>query len=85
MKRKAPNRNPVARHAGRFNHATVFRDRTRYSRKPKHKGRESFSMAVSTAAMAKDSRPELVIRQSLDAVSVSTSPAMRHLAGSHIL
>ena len=52
MKRKTQNRNPVARHAGRFNHATVFRDRTRYSRKPKHKGRESSAITVSAAVMA---------------------------------
>lgn len=53
MKRKTPTRNPVARHAGRFNRATVFRDRTRYSRKPKHKGRESFAVSVAQADTAK--------------------------------
>lgn len=35
-----PSNNPVAKFAGQFNRATVFADRTRYRRKPKHQGRE---------------------------------------------
>ena len=34
--------NPVARHAGKFNRNTVFRDRTKYSRRLKHKTRDAF-------------------------------------------
>ena len=32
-------RNPVAKHAGKFNRAAVFRDARTYSRKQKHRGR----------------------------------------------
>jgi hypothetical protein len=53
MKHKIPRRNPVARHAGRFNRAETFRDRTRYRRKPKHKGREPFAETVFKAVSAK--------------------------------
>lgn len=38
MKRKTPKRNPVARHAHRFNRSGAFRDRTKYTRRAKHKG-----------------------------------------------
>ncbi len=46
MKQKQRRRNPVARNAGRFNRAATFRDRTRYARNPKHKGREPFAVAA---------------------------------------
>lgn len=36
----APPNNPVAKFAVRFNRSAVFGDRTRYSRKSKHKGSE---------------------------------------------
>lgn len=31
------SRNFVAKHAGKFNRAATFRDRTKYQRSPKHK------------------------------------------------
>ena len=36
-------RNPVARYAAQFQKAFRFRDRTKYRRHNKHKGRESYS------------------------------------------
>ncbi|MGR9100277.1 MAG: DUF7230 family protein [Gammaproteobacteria bacterium] len=38
--------NPVARHAHRFNKAQAFRDKTKYSRKAKHKSAEPFPMTT---------------------------------------
>ena len=46
MKRKSRQPSPVAKHNRRFNRAVVFRDRTAYRRKPKHKGREPFAIAA---------------------------------------
>jgi hypothetical protein len=40
------NRNPVAKFAGRFNRAATFRDRSKYRRNAKHKGREPFSLSI---------------------------------------
>ena len=40
------NRSPVAKFAGRFNRATTFRDRSKYRRNAKHKGREPFSLSI---------------------------------------
>ncbi len=40
------NRNPVAKFARRFNRATSFRDRSKYRRNAKHKGREPFSLSI---------------------------------------
>lgn len=40
-----PPTNPVAKFAARFNKAVVFQDKTRYSRKRKHKSREPFPMS----------------------------------------
>jgi hypothetical protein len=37
-KEKRPRINPVAKHAGKFNKAKVFEDKTKYSRKKKSKG-----------------------------------------------
>ncbi len=37
-------KNPVARHAYKVNRSVVFKDRTQYRRKTKHKGLESFAM-----------------------------------------
>ncbi len=53
MNRKSarpPRRNPVARHAARFQRARVFRDRTKYRRHDKHKGRESWPVCVACSA-----------------------------------
>lgn len=36
-------KNPVARHAFKFNRSTVFKDRTRYRRTDKNKGLEPFA------------------------------------------
>ncbi len=44
--RPPDKRNPVAKYGSRLNRATVYRDRSKYSRRCKHKGRESFSLAV---------------------------------------
>ena len=37
-KDKHTRRNPVAKHAGKFNKAKTFKDRTKYSRKDRLKG-----------------------------------------------
>ena len=37
MNGRPVKRNPVAKHAGKFNKAKVFRDKTKYSRKDKTK------------------------------------------------
>jgi hypothetical protein len=42
-----PLRNPVAKHAGKFNRAATFRDRRAYTRKDKHKGREPFPIRAA--------------------------------------
>jgi len=44
-KNRPPGRtNPVAKHGARFNRAATFRDRSKYRRNTKHKGREPFSL-----------------------------------------
>lgn len=43
----APNHNPVAKFAGKFNRAATFRDARAYTRKPKHKGREPFPIRAA--------------------------------------
>lgn len=53
MKKAVSRRNPVARNAGRFNRAATFRDRSKYSRKPKHRGREPFAVPTPAAGTAK--------------------------------
>ena len=40
-------RNPVARHAGKFNRSTVFKDRTRYRRTDKHQGLKPFASFIA--------------------------------------
>jgi hypothetical protein len=45
-------RNPVAKHAHRANRATVFRDRTQYSRKTKHRAREPFPLRGSLPVLS---------------------------------
>ncbi len=46
-KRRKPERsNPVAKFAAQFNRATVFRDRSKYRRKAKHRGVESFALQI---------------------------------------
>jgi hypothetical protein len=37
-------KNPVAKFAGQFNKAQVFKDKTKYQRNAKHKGQEPFPM-----------------------------------------
>lgn len=37
-------KNPVAKFAHQFNKAQVFKDKTKYQRKAKHKGKEPFLM-----------------------------------------
>lgn len=39
--------NPVAKYGGRINRAATFRDRSKYRRKDKHKGREPFSLPAA--------------------------------------
>ncbi|MCH9699560.1 MAG: hypothetical protein K0U68_15780 [Gammaproteobacteria bacterium] len=57
MSRKKPAdqkpvvRNPVAKHAHRFNRSTVFADKTRYSRKIKHKGQDPAPVPVQVAGI----------------------------------
>jgi hypothetical protein len=51
-----PPTNPVAKFAARFNKAVVFQDKTRYSRKRKHKSREPFPIVLPCGAMGKGSR-----------------------------
>ena len=43
-------RNPVARYAARFQRASTFRDRTKYRRHNKHKGRESYPVRSAFSA-----------------------------------
>jgi len=43
---KPSRRNPVAKYAAQFQRAASFRDRTKYSRTAKHKGREPFPLAA---------------------------------------
>lgn len=40
-------KNPVAKFAHQFNKAHVFKDKTKYQRKAKHKGKEPFPMMLS--------------------------------------
>lgn len=40
-------KNPVAKYAGQFNKAQVFKDKTKYQRKAKHKGREPFIVLLN--------------------------------------
>ena len=42
-----PLRNPVAKHAGRLQRAATFRDRSKYQRHAKHKGREPFPLSIA--------------------------------------
>lgn len=39
-------KNPVAKYAGQFNKAQAFKDKTKYQRGAKHKGREPFIMSL---------------------------------------
>ncbi len=41
--------NPVAKHAHNFNRSVVFADKTRYTRKTKHKGLDPVPMTVDSA------------------------------------
>ena len=44
---KPSRRNPVAKYAARFQRAASFRDRTKYRRTTKHKGREPFPLSAA--------------------------------------
>lgn len=44
--REPPRRNPVAKYATRYQRAFAFRDRTKYRRHNKHKGRESWPVCT---------------------------------------
>ncbi len=44
-------RNPVAKHAHNFNRNTVFADKTRYTRKTKHKGLDPVPMPVDSTVI----------------------------------
>jgi len=46
-----PPRNPVAKNAHRFNRSAVFADKTRYSRKIKHKGQDPVPMPVASVGI----------------------------------
>ncbi len=45
--------NPVARHAHKTNRCIAFRDRSKYTRKTKHNGPESWPMAVVQPLLAR--------------------------------
>lgn len=44
---RPPRRNPVAKHAARLLKAVSFRDRSKYRRHDKHKGRDPYPVAVA--------------------------------------
>ncbi len=46
-----PCRNPVAKHAHNFNRSVVFAEKTRYTRKTKHKGLDPVPMAIISVAI----------------------------------
>jgi hypothetical protein len=50
---KIPLSNPVAKFAHQFNKSTVFKDKTKYQRKAKHK--ESFPIVLFSTLIGKDS------------------------------
>lgn len=53
MKKKTPKstrRNPVARYAVRLLTAGVFRDKTKYRRHDKHKGRDPYPVTVAVSS-----------------------------------
>ncbi|NOR68421.1 MAG: hypothetical protein GQ532_01780 [Methylomarinum sp.] len=43
-----PINNPVAKFAFQFNKAKTFKDKTKYQRTAKHKGKEPFPMMLTT-------------------------------------
>jgi hypothetical protein len=45
---KPSRRNPVAKYAAQFQRASSFRDRTKYRRTTKHKGREPFPLSAAS-------------------------------------
>lgn len=56
QKNSAPEtRNLVAKHAYSFNKAVIFKDKSKYQRKAKHKTLESFFILLSTDSIKKDS------------------------------
>ncbi len=66
-KRRKPERsNPVAKFAAQFNRATVFRDRSKYRRKAKHRGVESFSLQIVSGLVWKRRNPACCPRAALE-------------------
>ena len=49
-------RNLVAKHAHSFNKAVIFKDKSKYQRKAKHKNLESFFILLCIDSIKKDSR-----------------------------
>jgi len=71
--------NPVAKYAARFHRAEVFRDKTEYRRKDKHRGREP---ALMGSIRTHESRPVLqAVRQTLsDRIARIPYPALKEAA-----
>lgn len=57
--RQAGRRNPVAKHAVKFNRAQIFRDRSKYRRHAKHKGKESWPVRTNNVLTGQSFLPEL--------------------------
>ncbi len=47
-RKKTVLKNPVAKFSHQFNKAQVFKDKSKYQRKTKHKGQEPFPMLLAT-------------------------------------
>jgi hypothetical protein len=52
-----PRGNPVAKYAGKFNRAAIFRDGRSYRRNQKHKGREPFPIRANGSGKALGALP----------------------------
>ncbi|MFK5949771.1 MAG: hypothetical protein QM500_13490 [Methylococcales bacterium] len=48
-----PVKNPVAKFAYQFNKAKIYKDKTKYQRASKHKGKEPFPMLLSVVLLEK--------------------------------
>ena len=60
--------NPVAKHAHNFNRSVVFADKTRYTRKTKHKGLDPVPMIVDSAIIGTGFSADHGFKTSLDVV-----------------
>ena len=56
-------KNPVAKYAGQFNKAQVFKDKTKYQRGAKHKGKEAFVTPLGKGMIAWSNAPLTDSRQ----------------------